>query len=340
MPPDDLEKRHGQTLSKNVREDGRGGAVRLRRDGGRGVPAVLAAGANDRVVIGAMGMSRGLGVAQELAKLNVRIAYVCDPDQARLDRAEKATGAEHAVADVRRVLDDKAVDAVVIATPDHWHAPAAILACAGRQARLRREALLAQHPRGPADDRGRPAAQPRGAGRHAEPQHADGLATAIQLLREGAIGNVLVAKAWNSQRRANIGHATAQRSAGGVRLRPLGRARADASLTRRTASHYTWHWWYDFGTGDMGNDGVHDIDIARWGLGRRDASRRGSPATARRCSSTTISSSPTRSTSSSSIPATDARRPKQLLIYEQRIWSPYVQEGTKTATPSTAPRAT
>ena len=87
-----------------------------------------AAGANDRIAVGLIGCGgRGPGVAEGTGG----VAYLCDPDQGRLAGAAKkfAVPSSHAVADLRRVLDDKSVDAVIIATPDHWHAPAAILAC-------------------------------------------------------------------------------------------------------------------------------------------------------------------------------------------------------------------
>ena len=69
-----------------------------------------------------------MGLAEEVAGL-ANVACACDPDESRRRRAQEKVHARHAVADLRRVLDDRAVDAVVIATPEHWHAPAAILAC-------------------------------------------------------------------------------------------------------------------------------------------------------------------------------------------------------------------
>ena len=116
----------------------------------------------------------------------------------------------------------------------------------------------------------------------------------------GAIGDVLVAKAWNSQLRAQHRPRQADRAAGAASTSTCGSARPRSCRTRRTCCTSIWRWWYDFGTGDMGNDGVHDIDIARWGLGVDDPSRHASRRSAASTSSTTTSSSPTRSTSSSS----------------------------------------
>jgi predicted dehydrogenase len=148
----------------------------------------------------------------------------------------------------------------------------------------------------------------------------------IERVLKGEIGEILVAKAWNSQRRGNIGKT--QPSAPPPHLdfdTWLGPAREVPYRTNLL--HGVWRWWYDFGCGDMGNDGVHDIDVAAWGLG--------------------VSGLPTRVTclggknyfdDDQQFPDTQyviceyptggspAGRHKQL-IFEQRIWTPYVQEG-------------
>jgi UDP-N-acetylmuramoylalanine-D-glutamate ligase len=90
---------------------------------------IHAAGANERPTVGIIGCGgRGAGLAEEFAGLT-DVAYVCDPDESRRRQTPEKVRAQHAVADLRHILDDKSVDAVVIATPDHWHAPTAILAC-------------------------------------------------------------------------------------------------------------------------------------------------------------------------------------------------------------------
>ena len=88
-----------------------------------------AVGAGERIRLGVVGLSRGRGVAEAFKKQpDAEIAYLCDTDEQRLDAARKAIGAGQPVADLRRILDDPSVDAIVIATPDHWHAPATIRA--------------------------------------------------------------------------------------------------------------------------------------------------------------------------------------------------------------------
>jgi len=210
--------------------------------------------------------SQGQSVARSMAEVpGVRVAAVCDPDTSRREKAQKELGAAVAVTDLRRILDDKSVDAVIVATPDHWHAPASILACdAGkhvyvekpcshnfREARLlldtaRRRGVVVQH----------------GTQSRSNPLIAD----AVAMLREGVIGDVLVAKAWNVQRRDNIGHKQPGPTPPGVDY-DLWVGPAPLVPFQENRFHYNWRWWHAFGCGDVGNDGTHEMDYARWGLG-------------------------------------------------------------------------
>jgi predicted dehydrogenase len=97
------------------------------------------------------------------------------------------------------------------------------------------------------------------------PQHGM-MIEAVKLLREGIIGNVLAAKCWNIQRRGSIGRGQDTDPPAGFDYDAwVGPATMIPYRTNRV--HNRWTWWYHFGTGDMGNDGVHDIDYTRWGLG-------------------------------------------------------------------------
>jgi predicted dehydrogenase len=222
---------------------------------------VRAKSPNEKIRIGLVGCgSRGGGFCSYAD-------YVCDPDGRRLGDAAKLAGVDsaHAVTDMRRILDAPDVDAVIIATPDHWHAPAAILACeAGKHvyvekpcshnfresqlllAAARRNNVVVQH----------------GTQQRSRPFTID----AIQSLHDGIIGDVLVAKAWNIQRRDNIGHAQPSEPPAGVDY-DVWVGPAEMVPFQPNRFHKSWHWWYDFGTGDIGNDGAHEIDYARWGLG-------------------------------------------------------------------------
>jgi predicted dehydrogenase len=226
---------------------------------------INAAGANERLTVGVIGCGgRGAGLAEEFAGL-ADVSYVCDPDASRCRRAQEKVRAKHAVADLRRILDDKSVDAVVIATPEHWHAPAAILACdAGKHVyvekpcshNVREGRLLVEAAR-----RNKRVVQ-HGTQSRSNPF----IAGAIQMLREGVIGDVLVAKAWDIQRRVNIGRGTPSDPPPGVDY-DLWVGPAEFVPFQANRFHYHWHWWYNFGVGGLGADGPHEIDYARWGLG-------------------------------------------------------------------------
>ena len=199
----------------------------------------------------------------EFSKIS-HIAWVCDPDQKRLAEFEKATGAK-STTDMRRIFDDKEVQAVVVATPDHWHAPASILACnAGKHVYVEKPcshnfiegAMLVQAAR-----------KNNVVVQHGTQSRSNRqIVNAIQMIKEGAIGDVLMAKAWNIQRRSDIGKSSPSQAPEHVDYDSwIGPAQYMPYQSNRF--HYSWHWWHNFGTGDIGNDGAHEIDIARWGLG-------------------------------------------------------------------------
>jgi predicted dehydrogenase len=288
-----------------------------------------AAGANERITVGLIGCGgRGSGLGRSFrGQKDVHLAYVCDPDRSRLRQAAKALGADHGVTDLRKILDDKAVDAVIIATPDHWHAPAAVLACrAGKH-------VYVEKPCSHNIREGR--LMVRAAREHkrvvqvgTQARSSETIRQAVQMLRDGAIGEVLVAKAVNSQRRADIGR--------GKPSDPPAHLDYDAWLGpapfvpyQANRLHYRWHWWYAFGTGDIGNDGVHELDVARWGLGvddRHPAAVRGHAA---KMFFDDDQQFPDTYYLTYDYPAAAGKKSARgrLLIYEQRIWSPYRQEG-------------
>ncbi|MCA9212771.1 MAG: Gfo/Idh/MocA family oxidoreductase [Planctomycetales bacterium] len=224
----------------------------------------LAADDSLRVAVIGTG-SQGSGHVERFSKLDgVELVYVCDVDTDRRNTAAKRSGATP-VDDLRRILDDKTIDAVSIATPDHWHAPAAILACDADKHvyvekpcchNFREGQLLVEAAR-----RNKRVVQ------HGTQQRSKRFtADAIQMLKEGVIGEVLMAKAWNVQRRRDIGKASASDPPEGFDY-DMWIGPAPMVPFQSNRHHYNWHWWYAFGTGDLGNDGVHDLDYARWGLG-------------------------------------------------------------------------
>jgi len=281
-------------------------------------------GANEQLVLGVVGCSRGLSDAKDFMAQGARVAYVCDVDEERLGKAKEETQAENAVTDMRRIFEDKAVDAVIIATPDHWHVPAALLACeAGKHVyvekpcshNIREGRLLIETAR-----RTNRVVQV-GSQSRSTPFIRNG----IQLLREGAIGDILVAKAWNSQRRADIGHQQPSDPPPGLDY-DLWVGPAPMCPYQNNCLHYGWHWRYDFGTGDAGNDGVHELDIARWGLGVDRHPARVAGYGSKLFFDDDQQFPDTQYVTFEYPPAEGASKPR-LLVYEHRIWSPYTQQG-------------
>ncbi|MBN1126658.1 MAG: Gfo/Idh/MocA family oxidoreductase [Sedimentisphaerales bacterium] len=290
---------------------------------------IWAAGTRDKIRIGMIGPGgHGSGLLKSFSsQKDVDVIYVCDPDTIHANRAanivEEAGGkVPKTVSDLRRVLDDKQVDAVIIATPDHWHAAATILACeAGKH-------VYVEKPCSHNIREGRLMVE--AAGRHGrvvqvgtQSRSADHVIRAMQLLHEGAIGEVLAAKAWNSQLRRNIGRAKPTDPPPHLEydlwIGPSPKVPYQSNLL-----HSSWRWFLNFGTGDIGNDGVHDIDIARWGLGVETHPSK-IAAVGGKYFFDDDQQFPDTYYVSYEYELSGGR--KKQLIYEQRIWSPYVQEG-------------
>jgi predicted dehydrogenase len=284
-----------------------------------------------RVTVGLIGAG-GMGsnhLRLLAARRDVDVAYVCDVDCDRLAEAESVvktgTGrAPKAVNDLRRVLDDRGVDAVWIATPDHWHAPAAILALdAGKHVyvekpcchNLREGRLMAT-------------AVTR-SGKHlqvgTQSRSTAVVQDAIGRVQGGAIGEVLVAKAWNSQRRRSIGRTKPSQPPTQLDF-DLWLGPAPVVPYRSNLLPGIWRWWYHFGCGDIGNDGVHDLDVACWGLGVATHPSRVACLGGKSFFDDDQQFPDTQYAVFEYPDAAGPGRAKQL-IFEQRIWSPYVQEG-------------
>lgn len=154
---------------------------------------------------------------------------------------------------------------MTIATPDHWHAPVAIAALlAGKHVYV--EKPCAHNPR-EAQRLAKVALKSGKCAAHGTQGRASqGIRDAIQYLREGNLGKVRMAKAINHQLREPIGREPDSDPPPGVNY-DLWLGPAPKRPFSKNRFHYNWHWWWDYGTGDIGNDGVHQIDQARWGLG-------------------------------------------------------------------------
>ena len=278
--------------------------------------------ANDKLVVGLIGCGgRGTNVAGMFRKTpNVEVTYVSDVDDNRRAAAAKSfeVSSSKSVADFRRILDDKSVDAVIIATPDHWHSIAAIMACdAGKQVyvekpishNIREGRLLVD-----AAVRNKTLVQ-----HGTQNRSTSMMIDAVKLLRNGIIGDVKVAKCWNIQRRSSIGRGQETAPPAGLDYDTwVGPAVMVPYRTNRV--HDRWTWWYHFGTGDMGNDGVHDIDYTRWGLGVETHPRK-VVALGGKFMYDDDQEFPDTQQVTFEYPGDGAPSNRKLLIYEQRLWS-------------------
>ena len=237
-----------------------------------GAAALRVLGANDRVNIGVIGVGgRGTAHLRYISKLdNAQVAAVCDVNQAQTERAvaavKKNGGAEPKVYDdMRKLFEDKDIDAVSVATPNHWHSLATIWAChAGKDVYCEKPASYnifeGQRMIAAAKKYNR-IVQIGMQGRSMEHKQR-----AVQLLRDGAIGKLYMARGLCFKRRLSIGHTPDEPVPAGVNwdlfLGPA--AMVPYSKNRHV---YNWHWFWNTGNGDIGNQGIHQMDIARWGLG-------------------------------------------------------------------------
>ena len=227
-----------------------------------------AAGANERVRVAILGAgNQGRRHAESILSLsNVEIAAVSDVDAERLAAQRERVGNQaQAVADFRRILDDRSIDAVTVALPDHWHTPAALLALAAGKH------VYVEKPCSHNVREGRQlvdaATKSKLVVAHGtQSRSTPGIIEAIALLRDGAIGNVLIAKCWNYQLRDDIGRRTPSAPPATVDY-DAWVGPAEWMPFQDNRFHYIWHWWRNFGTGDVGNDGCHELDLALWGLG-------------------------------------------------------------------------
>jgi predicted dehydrogenase len=231
-------------------------------------------GANDRIQVGIVGLGgRGTNHMDFYSTLDTdcRIAAVCDVNQEARERAvarvNKAKGHNpKEFDDMRKMFESKDVDAVSVATPNHWHALAAIWACqAGKDVYVEKPAShnIFEGRQMVAAARKYNRMVQVGSQSRSMPYKMK----AIQLIREGAIGQVYHARALCYRRRFSIGHTPDEPAPAGLDWDGfLGPAQMKPYSKNKFA--YNWHWFWDTGNGDIGNQGVHEMDISLWGLGR------------------------------------------------------------------------
>lgn len=255
------------------------------RLGAGGLVASLAAGVHvacadekdskkDRppVKVAIMGVnSRGKQLLPGFVEIpEVEVAYICDPDSDTIPSAVKIVQdggkpTPRIEKDFRVALDDPSVTALVCAAPDHWHALATILACqAGKDVYVEKPCC-----HNPIEGQ-RMVAAARRYNRVVQvgTQRRSGvdMQALVKEVQSGRLGKVNFVRCWITSVRPNIGHAEPSAPPPNLDFN-LWCGPGPDSAYRKNLVHYHWHWRWDYGTGECGNNGIHALDIARWGLG-------------------------------------------------------------------------
>jgi len=196
----------------------------------------------------------------------VRVVALCDVDTAVLARASKDFSISDTVVDFRDLLSRSDIDAVAMATPNHWHALQAIWACqAGKDIYLEKpvshEIWEGQQTNAAIQKYGRIAE----AGSQA--RSSPSIREAVDWVRAGNLGRITAARGLCYKRRASIGLTTGPQPVPSTVNYDLWLGPAPFAPPRRQHFHYDWHWFWATGNGDIGNQGLHQMDVARWFLG-------------------------------------------------------------------------
>lgn len=214
--------------------------------------------------------SRGKDHYRALAQIpNVKIVALCDIDQRLLPEAvaevEKLTGYKPAVEnEYRKVLEDKNIDAVSIATPNHWHALQTIWACqAGKDVYVEKPVSHTVEEGRKMVEAARKYNRVVQTGTQARSHYS--VIRAMKFLKEGGLGDIYMAKGLCLKPRGSIGHTNDSPIPEGVNW-DLFLGPAPYRPFNKNRFHYKWHWFWDTGSGDLGNQGIHQADVARWSL--------------------------------------------------------------------------
>ena len=229
-------------------------------------------GANGDVRVAVIGLNgRGKNhLASLRAVPGARLVALCDVDTAVLDRAAEALAKDGIVVRkytyLRSLLDASDIDAVTIATPNHWHALAAIWACqAGKDVYVEkpvshnlwegRQLVAAAKKYNRVVQAG------------VQIRSGEGLQEAVQWVRSGQLGRITTARGFCYKRRKSIGLSAGPTPPPATVNYDLWLGPAPDEAPHRLRFHYDWHWFYAYGNGDVGNQGIHQMDVARWFLG-------------------------------------------------------------------------
>jgi predicted dehydrogenase len=230
--------------------------------------------ASDTVRVAVVGVGgRGRDhIAGMLQQPNVEIAALCDPDDSHLDKGQKQVAAAGRKApqnyrDIRQLLEDKSIDAITIASPNHWHALMTVWACqAGKDVYVEKPCTHNMF------ETRQVVAAARRYNRMVQQgsqiRSSVAVREAVQKMNEGLIGDVYLARGVCFRWRDTIGRAPVSPVPAGVDY-DLWTGPAALREFTRNRFHYNWHYSWNTGNGEIGNQGIHELDVARWGLGVR-----------------------------------------------------------------------
>jgi predicted dehydrogenase len=233
-------------------------------------PFSRARGANDDIRVAVMGInSRGGSHINEFRKMKgVRVAALCDVDTKVLERRAKPFRDSNqnvdTYIDIRDLLDDESIDAVSIATTNHWHSLATVWACqAGKD-------VYVEKPCSHNVFEGRKCVEAarkykRIVQHGTQSRASNGWAHQIAAVQSGKYGKLLVSKGYCCKPRWSIGYKPIKTPPNTLEFN-IWLGPAQMQPYHENLVHYNWHWFWDTGNGDMGNQGVHQMDIARWAI--------------------------------------------------------------------------
>ncbi len=209
-------------------------------------------------------------------KNNCVVTVICDADSAvignAMTSAEKAQGsAPRYEQDIRKVVEDKNIDAISIATPNHWHSLAAIWGLQNGKD------VYVEKPVSHNVSEGRRVVEfarkeNRICQAGTQSRSSPGLQQAMQFLRDGKIGKISVARGLCYKPRGSIGKVSGPQTPPSTVDYNLWAGPAPMDPVMRKQFHYDWHWFWDYGCGDVGNQGIHEMDKCRWALGKNELS--------------------------------------------------------------------
>ncbi|HEX3729307.1 MAG TPA: Gfo/Idh/MocA family oxidoreductase, partial [Opitutaceae bacterium] len=226
------------------------------------------AGANGTIRVAVVGLNgRGRDLVKGFGAVpGVKVAALCDVDSAVLAKASAEFSIADTTREYRSLLARPDIDAVALATPNHWHALQAIWACqAGKDVYVEKpvshEVWEGQQMCAAIKKYNRIAQ----AG--SQSRSSPSIAEAVAWVRAGHLGKITASRGLCYKRRASIGLTTGPQPVPSTVDYDLWLGPAPYAAPRRTKFHYDWHWFWETGNGDIGNQGLHQMDVARWFLG-------------------------------------------------------------------------